>query len=288
MKKLIITAFCLIMCAAAAISASAADFTVRYYRDEAHTDEIAASDIKVGDTVFYAVTPEAGRAVSLVETNLSRTLIGTADGHTDLSNVSHGYFISSLPGDEITFDCETVMAGDIDGDGEVNPKDVTVYMQSLMDNTPMYWTYIGPNAASDVFADGKRDLKDVATLMKVIAGWDVIPCAGEAKDFALYYGIGFEIITSLEVNDYPVVIPHFHGYGDFCEKMGEMGIAIPEWLDFDKYSTYNEVRYDVLCGVESIDGLTYKYYGNYGVPGTGPAYKDIESGKKIAVIAGLY
>jgi len=61
-----------------------------------------------------------------------------------------------------------VIAGDINGDGVVNNKDVTVLSQFLAG-----WNVNHVPATLDVNGDGAVNTKDASALMRYLAGWDV-------------------------------------------------------------------------------------------------------------------
>lgn len=60
------------------------------------------------------------------------------------------------------------LAGDINGDGKVNARDVTRLLQYLAE-----WDVDVVETALDVNGDGKVNVRDVTTLKQYIAGWDV-------------------------------------------------------------------------------------------------------------------
>ncbi len=79
------------------------------------------------------------------------------------------YMVSILDKD-ITVEAETVMLGDVTGDGIVNNKDVTMLRRYLVGG----WDVTIDIAAADVNADGSVNNKDMTLLRRyLVGGWDV-------------------------------------------------------------------------------------------------------------------
>lgn len=81
-----------------------------------------------------------------------------------------------INGKYVVYDC---VAGDIDGNGKVNMRDLTVLQRNYSG-----WTGLELNTpVMDANGDGKTNIRDVTTLQRYLAGWDVelcCPCTVEA------------------------------------------------------------------------------------------------------------
>ena len=121
------------------------------YRDAEHKEPIEGA-FTPGERVYYEIVCAEGYFATDVRMD-DATFI---DGE------------SFVPGDEepdisITFR----LAGDVNSDGGVNARDITVLMKRLVGDTPTYWEYYG-NDLLDFNRDGKINAKDVFALMKQI------------------------------------------------------------------------------------------------------------------------
>lgn len=125
---------------------------LRFYRDEARTEEVMLNDIAVGDTVYYKLETDKGYVCTNIDINC----------HLVVKN--HSVY-ADIPGDEIEYKLSVALIGDVNGDGSVDAKDVTVYMNELVTPKPYGYDH---RINSDLNCDGERDAKDVLMLMKYI------------------------------------------------------------------------------------------------------------------------
>ena len=70
---------------------------------------------------------------------------------------------------DATISVEDGMLGDINGDGEVNNKDIALLMQHING-----WNVEIDLTVADVKFDGKINNKDIVILTRYINGWDVV------------------------------------------------------------------------------------------------------------------
>lgn len=164
---------------------------LRYYRDEARTEEIASlADVNAGETIYYKVETAPGYVCSHIEINCPI--------------IKKGVIYADIPGSEIEVKLSASLIGDVDHSGAVNAKDVTDCMRRLLGTTADYWTGYRP---VDLNLDGKANAKDVIDLMKQLVGMKELPCDNNSYSHTKYlkaYALSIKTEGSDEVYEAPL------------------------------------------------------------------------------------
>lgn len=165
---------------------------LRYYRDEARTEEIASlADVNVGETVYYTVGTAPGYVCSHIEINCPI--------------IKRGVIYADIPGSEIEVKVSASRIGDVNGDGAVNAKDVTDCMRRLLASAEDMWMH--GYRPVDLNRDGKANAKDVIDLMKQLIGVKELPCNNDAYSYKKYlktYIVSVQTEGSDEVYEAPL------------------------------------------------------------------------------------
>lgn len=133
---------------------------LRYFRDEARTDEIISlADVAVGDTVYYTVESVEGYYCTYIDINCPI--------------IRKGQIYADIPGSEIKVRLSVAKTGNVDGDGSVTLKDVIDCMRRMIAPTAEFWRGYRP---VDLNLDGSCDAKDVIALMRHVGGQEKLPC----------------------------------------------------------------------------------------------------------------
>ena len=89
--------------------------------------------------------------------------------HNSFANASEQYVAVSAVDGVVTVDGDVIFKkGDVNGDGDINNKDLALLMQYVND-----WDVEIYLAVADVNADGDINNKDLALLMQYVNDWDV-------------------------------------------------------------------------------------------------------------------
>ena len=99
---------------------------------------------------------------------------GNVLGEDDL--LGTGATVSVMDGTTVKASCQVVLAGDVNGDGKVNGKDVSMLARSLVGKATLT---DAQKEAGEVFEDGKINGKDVSKLAQSLVGKATIPSQGK-------------------------------------------------------------------------------------------------------------
>lgn len=95
---------------------------------------------------------------------------------TDMDLVGTGATLSVMDGGKVQASCQVVLTGDINGEGKVNAKDVSLLARSLVGKTTLGDSQL---AAAEIRKDGKVNGMDVSMLARSLVGKSTI--ASQAK-----------------------------------------------------------------------------------------------------------
>ena len=95
---------------------------------------------------------------------------------TDSDLLGTGATVSVMDGAAVKTSCQVVLVGDINGDGKVNGKDVSMLARSLVGKATLTDVQ---KKAGEVFEDGKVNGKDVSKLAQSLVGKATIPSQGK-------------------------------------------------------------------------------------------------------------
>ena len=95
---------------------------------------------------------------------------------TDSDFLGTGATVSIMDGATVKASCQVVLVGDVNGDGKVNGKDVSMLARSLVGKATLT---DAQKKAGEVFEDGKINGKDVSKLAQSLVGKATIPSQGK-------------------------------------------------------------------------------------------------------------
>lgn len=168
---------------------------VKIYKDSDRTEQILAKDdIPLSEKVYYSLETSEGYYVKSFSSNADY--------------LDRDCFIMSEADD--SFELSEILAGDFNGDGNVNSKDVyslVRYCAHYYGNDENKFNL----EAGDYNRDGHIDSRDILGIIRYLAGWGSRYPAGEAKDFdavldCFSYEAGETVATFRQVEESPAVL----------------------------------------------------------------------------------
>lgn len=164
-------------------------YTVRYFRDEAKTEQAELDSFAAGETVYYTVDLKEGCFYTTLATNAQ---------YTDDDKMIFGE-------GERTVEVDALLAGDMNGDAMLDTRDLVRGMKYIAGQYTLGDISNDGMIAFDSNFDGEINVKDIVRAMKLLSGMQVElnrevyhGAKLEYTEIVRYSAFDFEAISSFD------------------------------------------------------------------------------------------